>query len=48
MPSFKDVLQLAKTYAWKKAIKVEYKTLLANDTWILIDRPKHQYVFIGK
>lgn len=29
-------------------MKVEYEALLANSIWILIKRPKHQYMLTDK
>lgn len=40
-PSLKDIVQSAKTNIWKKAIKVKYKAILANVTWVYISYPKH-------
>lgn len=48
MPSLKDALRSAEADAWKEAMKVEYEALLANGTWVLVDRPKHQHVLTGK
>ena len=47
-PSLKDALRSTEADAWREAMKVEYEALLANGTWILVDRPKHQHVLTGK
>ena len=48
MPSLKDTFRSSEANVWKEAMRVEYKALLANGTWVLVDRPKHQHVLTGK
>lgn len=48
MPSIKDALRSDEADVWRKVIKIEYKALIANDTWILLDCPKDQHGLTGK
>ncbi len=48
MPSLKDAMAFFEKDEWKIAIEIEYKALLANGTWELVDRPTHQHVLTGK
>ena len=48
MPSLKDALKSNEANAWREAMRVEYEALIANGTWILVDRPKEQHILSSK
>ncbi len=47
IPSLKNGLKSDKAETWREAMRVEYKALIANGTWILVDSPNHQHVLSG-
>lgn len=48
MPSLKDALKSKEADAWREAMRTEYEALIANGTWVLVDRPKDQHVLTRK
>lgn len=48
MPSLKDALKSDEADVWQEAMKVEYKALIANGTWVLVDCSKDQHILSGK
>ncbi len=48
IPSLKAEIASSKNDEWKIAIEIEYKALLANRTWELVDKLTHQHVLTGK
>lgn len=48
MPSLKDALRSDEADTWREVMRVEYEALIANGTWVLVNRPKHQHILSGK